>query len=210
LLKIIFQRSVVIAVFSVSLAYILGNPKLLLKKLSGNFYLLSYFIFWPYFLLNTLTSTLFCFFSKENVIDEIIPNLCLGRRLWPFEIQRLSLFKIKNTLDLTAEFNEVSFIRNHHDYLCLPILNTLALTVEQLEQAVSWIMTHLAHEGVFVHCALGHGRSIIIIAGFFLESGMVKNSNEAINFVKSKRKNLHLSFIQRWIPEQYQQNLESK
>lgn len=104
----------------------------------------------------------------------------------------------------------MSFIRNYHDYLCIPILDALAPTVEQLEQAVSWIMTHLAHEGVFVHCALGHGRSIIIIAGFFLENGMVKNSNEAINLVKSKRKNLHLSFIQRWIPEQYQQNLESK
>jgi protein-tyrosine phosphatase len=66
----------------------------------------------------------------------------------------------------------VSFICNHHDYLCIPILNTLALTVEQLEQAVSWIMTHLAHEGIFVHCALGYGRSIIIIAGFLLKSGL--------------------------------------
>lgn len=73
--KNIFQRSVVIAVFSVSLAYILGNLKLLLKELSRSFYLLSYFIFWPYFLLNTLTFTLFCFFPKENVIDEIVPNL---------------------------------------------------------------------------------------------------------------------------------------
>jgi protein-tyrosine phosphatase len=58
-------------------------------------------------------------------------------------------------LDLTAEFNEVSFIHNHHDYLCIPISDILALTVEQLEKAVSWIMTHLAHKGVLVHCALG-------------------------------------------------------
>lgn len=103
----------------------------------------------------------------------------------------------------------MSFIRNHHDYLyILPILDTLVPTVEPLEQVVSWIMIHLAHESVFVHCALGHGRSIII-AGFILKSGMMKNS-EAINFVKSKRKNLHLSSIQRRVLEQYQQNLESK
>jgi hypothetical protein len=39
---------------------------------------------------------------------------------------------------------------------------------------------------------------------------MVKNSDEAINFVKAKRKNLHLSSIRQRILEQYQQNLESK
>ena len=209
--KIILQLNVVIAFLGVSLAYLLGNPRIFLKQPRGNLSWLSYLIFWPYFLLNTFTLALFCSFSKENSINEIIPNLYLGRRLWPFEVQYLSTFGINSTLDLTAEFNEISFIRNHHDYWCIPILDTLAPTVKQLELAVAWLKTRLdRQENVLVHCALGHGRSAIIIAAFILQSGIMKNSNDALNFIQSKRTGLHLSSFQQRVLDQYQQNLESK
>jgi protein-tyrosine phosphatase len=201
----------VIAFLGVILAYLLGNPQIFLKQPTGNFSWLSYFIFWPYFFLNTITFALFCYFSKENVIDEIIPHLYLGRRLWPFEVQYLSTFGINSTLDLTAEFNEISFIRNHHDYLGIPILDTLAPTVEQLEHAVLWVKIRLAQgESVLVHCALGHGRSATIVIAFILQSGLVTNFNDALDFIQSKRKGLHLSSLQKRVLEQYQQNLESK
>lgn len=209
--KIILQLNVVIAFLGVSLAYLLGNPRIFLKQPRGNLSWLSYLIFWTYFLLNTFTLALFCSFSKENSINEIIPNLYLGRRLWPFEVQYLSTFGINSTLDLTAEFNEISFIRNHHDYWCIPILDTLAPTVKQLELAVAWLKTRLdRQENVLVHCALGHGRSAIIIAAFILQSGIMKNSNDALNFIQSKRTGLHLSSFQQRVLDQYQQNLESK
>jgi protein-tyrosine phosphatase len=210
-LKVILQLNIVIAFLGISWAYLLGNPKILLKQPTGNFLWLSYLIFWPYFLLNTFTFALFCLFSKENVINEIIPNLYLGRQLWPFEVSYLSTFGINATLDLTAEFNEISFIRNHHDYLCIPILDASAPTVEQLEHAVLWIKVRLAQgKKVLVHCALGHGRSAIIIVAFILQSGLVKNSNDALNFIRSKRTGLRLSSIQQRVLKQYQQSLESK
>ena len=210
-IEVILQLNFVIAFLGVSLAYLLGAPQIFLKQPTGNFYWQSYFIFWPYFLLNTFTLALFCYFSKENIIDEIIPNLYLGRRPWTFEVQYLSSFGINATLDLTAELSEINFIRNYHDYLCIPVVDALAPTVEQLEHAVSWIKIRLAQEeSVLVHCALGHGRSAIIIVAFILQSGMVKNFADAPDFIQSKRPGLHLSSIQKRVLKQYQQNLESK
>ena len=80
--------NVVIAFFKVSLAYILDNLKFLLKITTRKFLSAELFCFLSLFsLLNTLAfALLFCFSFKENVMDEIIPNLYPDRQFGLFEI----------------------------------------------------------------------------------------------------------------------------
>ncbi|HEW97340.1 MAG TPA: hypothetical protein ENF37_01665 [Beggiatoa sp.] len=61
-----------IALTGVACAFWLEAPSFFLKKTSGSLSILSYLIFWPYFILNTIALTLFRLFSQENALDEII------------------------------------------------------------------------------------------------------------------------------------------
>ncbi|MEK8016027.1 MAG: dual specificity protein phosphatase family protein [Candidatus Parabeggiatoa sp.] len=184
-------------------AFWLEKPSLFLKKTSGSLSLLSYFIFWPYFILNTIALALFRLFSQENALDEIIPNLYLGCQLGIMDYKRFVSKGIKNTLDLTCEFGEICFIRTRQNYFSIPLLDTTAPTLYQLNEAVSWITTHLEIGPVFVHCALGHGRSATVVAAFLLKQGTVNNVKEAIEFIQAKRARVELHPKQLAVLEQF-------
>jgi len=163
--------------------------------------ILSYLIFWPYFILNTIALTLFRLFSQENALDEIIPDLYLGCQLGIMDYKLFASKGIKNTLDLTCEFREIGFIRRQQNYLCIPLLDTTAPTLNQLNEAVSWITTHL--EIGPVHCALGHGRSATVVAAFLLKQGIVHNVKEAVEFIQAKRSSVELHSKQLAVLEQF-------
>ncbi len=165
--------------------------------------ILSYLIFWPYFILNTIALALFRLFSQENALDEIIPDLYLGCQLGIMDYKRFASKGIKNTLDLTCEFREIGFIRTKQNYLSMPLLDTTAPTLNQLNEAVSWITTHLEIGPVFVHCALGHGRSATVVAAFLLKQGTVHNVKEAVEFIQAKRSSVELHPKQLAILEQF-------
>jgi protein-tyrosine phosphatase len=185
---------------ALSCAYLLKKPSLLLKRPSGTLSPLSYLIFWPYLILNTVAFSLFCLFSREQAISEIVPGLYLGRQLWFFEAQQVS--KIVSTLDLTAEFSEVGFIRRQTNYLSIPLLDKSIPTLKQLEVAVSWLTTQESQGAIFVHCALGHERSAIIVAAFLLKRGIVNDVNTAINLITSKRTGVYSYLSAKMVVEQ--------
>lgn len=181
-----------ITVMGVVLAFALKKPSFFLKKANGLLSPASYLIFWPYFMLNTITLVLFRVFSQENVLDEVFPNLYMGSKLYEIDYKLFVSLGIKSTLDLTSEFSETDFVRQKPNYLCLPVLDTSAPTLDQLEEAVEWISAHLLEGPVYVHCALGHGRSATVVAGFLIKNGRVNDVNEAIELLKTKRSGIDL------------------
>ncbi|HDN27921.1 MAG TPA: hypothetical protein ENG03_12675 [Thioploca sp.] len=197
---------ITVAFLGVGCAFWLEKPGLFLKKTAGSLSPISYLIFWPYLVLNTIALGLFRLFSRENALDEIIPNLYLGCQLWIGDYKRFVSKGIKSTLDLTSEFSEVSFIRTGQNYLCIPLLDTRAPTLNQLEEAVLWISARLSEGPVFVHCALGHGRSATMVAGFLIKHGMVNNAKEAIEFIKVRRPSVELHPKQLTVLEQFCSN----
>ena len=191
-LAIVFMVNITIAVMGIILAFALQKPGLFLKKANGLLSPASYLVFWPYFTLNTITLVLFRVFSQENVLDEVCPNLYMGSKLYKTDYKLFASLGIKSTLDLTSEFSETDFIRQQPNYLCLPVLDTSAPTLEQLEQAVEWISTHLLEGPIYVHCALGHGRSAVVVAGFLIKTGIANDVNKAIKLLKTKRSGINL------------------
>jgi hypothetical protein len=167
----------------------------------------SWLLFWPYFALNYLSLWLFRRTSRENAADEIAPGLWLGCRLWPRDEKQLP--QIFAVLDLTAEFAEVTFLQKAPHYLCVPVLDTTAPTIEELRHGIEFLQTHLSQGAVYVHCALGHGRSATFVAAYLLKSSQAQTLEEALTRLKTVRPGVDLHSPQQSLLEEYFQSLHN-
>ena len=128
--------------------------------------------------------------SKENPADEIVPGLWLGCRLWPRDEKNLPT--VLTVLDLTAEFSEVGFLQNVPRYLCVPVLDTTAPTLDELKRGVEFLTTYHAQGTIYVHCALGHGRSATFVIAYLLASGQAKTIEDALSHLRKIRPGVDL------------------
>lgn len=165
----------------------------------------SWLLFWPYFLLNYLSLWLFRRASKENACDEIAPNLWLGCRLWQRDEKQLPPISV--VLDLTFEFSEIAFLQKVPHYFCVPILDTTAPTLEELSRGVQFLKTYHPQGPVYVHCALGHGRSATFVAIYLLACEQAQSIEEALSHLRNIRPGVDLHQSQRNLLEQYFQSL---
>lgn len=169
----------------VGLAYAFIGPRAFGKHPDGRLPLWSHAIFWPYFALNTFSLWLFHRAQRENAFDEIAPNLWLGCRLWTSDAKHFAQ-PIQSTLDLTSEFGEASFLRSQ-SYRCLPLLDTTAPTLEQLRVGVHWIETQRENGPVYVHCALGHGRSGLFVLAWLLHTRRAASMETGLEQLRAVR-----------------------
>jgi len=149
------------------LAYALKSPRFWQKRNNGTVSPLSLVLFAPLHGLNWLSLLLAIGLQKEKPYHEIIPHLWLGRRLIRGEAAYFSQPPEAAVLDMTAEFPENRNLRNKN-YLCVPTLDHTAPRKEQLELAMEFIRRHISERPVFVHCALGHGRSATVVTAWLL------------------------------------------
>ncbi|MGO1297617.1 MAG: diacylglycerol kinase family protein, partial [Vibrio sp.] len=74
-------------------------------------------------------------------------------------------------------------------YLSVPVLDHKAPTLERLRHAINWIDTQVScSRSVVVHCALGRGRSVFVVAAYLLSkdpSLTVESVMKKINAVRS-------------------------
>ncbi len=192
-LSIVVLANVAVAFIVAGLAFGLKRPAMFMKTKNGRLFPLGYLVFWPYLVINHFILGLYRLLSGENPVDEIIPGLYLGCKLWFFDKEKLIQRGIRSVVDITSEWGEAGFILKNYSYLSIPVLDTHPPTLDQLCKAVAWIDEQLKHSGVFVHCAAGHGRSTTIIAGYLLHTKMVTGVQEAIDFIKRKRPKISLN-----------------
>jgi hypothetical protein len=167
------------------------GPRAFLKKSNGQLSWLSYLIFWPYHLLNWFSLWAFRRSGRENAFDLIADNVYLGCRLGPNDRLDIEKLGIRSVLDLTCEFGEIPALRQLR-YRCIPILDTRAPSLESLEEGAGWVETQAAQGPVYVHCALGHGRSAMFVAAYLLRSGQARTPQEAIDQIKVHRPRIGL------------------
>jgi hypothetical protein len=174
------------------------GPAIFLKDpAKGTLSLISWLVFLPLHLLNLGLLLLIARLGREKAYDIIFPGVFLGRRLGSSEARELVARGTQAVLDLTSEFPECPSFRRLPHYRCLPLLDTRAPTVEQLEAGVAFIAKHHQQGGVYVHCAMGHGRSATFVAAFLLRQGISPTLEEAENFIRQRRPRVGLNTKQR-------------
>jgi hypothetical protein len=190
----ILAASFSIAFSGVGLAFAFIGHRAFLKKPNGQLSLLSYVLYWPYHLLNWISLRGFRCRGKENAfdkIDKIDKNVYLGCRLSQSDQQDIERLEIRSVLDLTCEFSEMPALRKL-SYCCIPVLDTRAPSLELLKAGAEWIKEESAKGPVYVHCALGHGRSATFVAAYLLLTGKAHTAQEAIDKIKVLRPQIGL------------------
>lgn len=124
--------------------------------------------------------------GKENAFDKINENLYLGCRLGRRDEAAIGQLGLKSVLDLTCEFGELPLLRGL-SYRCIPILDTRAPSLEALRDGAEWVRAEAAKGPVYVHCALGHGRSAIFVAAYLLLTDKATTAAEAVGTLQQLR-----------------------
>jgi protein-tyrosine phosphatase len=180
--------------FLLAVAYAGAGPKLLLKRASGRRSLLAWVLFGPYFLLNDLTFALYRLVSREPPYVQVAPNVFFGRRLSFRESEGPQWVTV---LDLAGEFAESRRLRQLEGYRSLPVLDATAPTETQLQMAVAWVTAGAASGPVYIHCALGHGRSACVVIAYLLSVRIVRTVGEGTRLLRSLRPGVRLHPAQR-------------
>jgi len=129
-------------------------------------------------------------FSKETLYDEIVPGLWIGRRVLGDELPA----GVQLVVDLTCEFAEPSSVLQRCEVRCLPTLNYGVPPVAALQT----LMTELAdRDGLYIHCAQGHGRSAVVAAAVLVRRGVAATVGEAVEMVVRVRPKTHLEDCQK-------------
>lgn len=180
---------------AVGLVYLFSRPTWLLKRLPGSRHRLGWLLFGPFFAANGLTFHLHRLTSRQPHSHEIVPGLFLGRRMTAREAADRQPPPAA-VVDLACEFAEVPAFRQCPGYLCLPALDGTTPSAQQLRTGVSHISRHLASGPVYVHCALGHGRSATLIAAFLLLTKRAETVEDAVAMIRKKRPRIGLKASQ--------------
>ena len=151
-------------------------------------------LFGPHILLNTAAIRLYCLVSKEPSITQVTPTLFFGRRLLARECLTGQWIGV---LDLAAEFTEARPFRELVGYRSMPVLDGTCPTEEQLRSAVVWLNSTLVTGPVYVHCALGHGRSACVVIAFLLSMGEVNTVESGEQRLRILRPGVRLNGTQR-------------
>lgn len=121
---------------------------------------------------------------------EAAPGLWLGRRCYARELPP----DIRTVVDLTAEFAEPSTVRAGRSYLCLPTLDASIPTVVAFGELVESIARSDAP--VYIHCALGHGRSATVMVAALVAKGIDTSLAAAEQRVKAARPSIEINAVQ--------------
>lgn len=182
---------------AVGAAYALRRPRVFGKREDGTLAWGPCVLLLPYLLFTWLLWYCQTRFSREAVCDEVSPGLWLGRRAGAQELPP----GVTLVVDLTSEFSEPRAVRMDCAYLCLPTLDNAAPDPaafgDAVRKAAAWEGT------VYIHCALGHGRSALLAAAVLMARGLAGNPEEAFARVKQARPGVRLNrsqwaFLKEW------------
>jgi len=194
----VLMGTLALSFFGLAIGFGIIGPGVFLKdQCKGTLSLFSWLIFLPLHLLNLGLLFLIAKLGRERAYDEIVPGVFLGRRLGSREARPVLERGVQAVLDLTSEFAECRAFRGLTQYCCLPLLDTREPTSEQIQRGVAFMADNCGRGGVYVHCAMGHGRSATFVAAFLLRQGTCRTTAEAEEFIRQRRPRVGLHAGQR-------------
>jgi hypothetical protein len=174
----------------VSLAFAGLGPRVFLKSRSGRLTPLSWLIFWPYHALNYWA--LSRFHNRADLYSNIENNVWLGAVLSEKDAREWA----RPGMSILDVAGELSVFRAADHYLSLPTLDRFAPRLEDLRRGADWIQDRQLEGPVYIHCAMGHGRSATFVAAYLMRSGKAKDVTEALEIMKQQRPTIDLSPVQ--------------
>lgn len=144
----------------------------------------------------------------ETPWHEITPTLFLGRRV---RHEKELPPDIDMVVDLTTEFAEPASVRQDRRYICLPTLDGSAPGRERFFELVDIVA---AYDGrVYVHCAVGFGRSATLVCAVLIARGQAATPGAAVHHVREIRPGVMLGrrqyrllveAVDRYVPETFE------
>lgn len=129
-------------------------------------------------------------------IQRIDPQLYLSRRLFSKDLDELKAQGITSILDITAEFDGLQSgkAKREFHYFNLPVLDHKVPSKRKLLKALDWIDVQLADSRkVVVHCALGRGRSVFVLAAYLLRRYPRMSIDDVMKKIQSIRSTANLN-----------------
>ena len=180
-----------VSLFLVSVIYAFG-----LNSLMKNNYL--YPILFPYFVGNQLS---WIYYKRRlSLMTEVKENVYFGRKP-TFKESGVLRDKCRNVLDLTLEQFSVS---QGFNKINVGLLDQTIPSPKLLHEAVMLIEKHKT-EGVYVHCALGLSRSVLVISSWLLYRGYSRDKVNALiqkirpSYVKSAYMGIALDIYEEYL-----------
>ncbi|GGW87680.1 diacylglycerol kinase family protein [Alteromonas halophila] len=184
------------SLLAVSSAYLFNYPSLFRKREDGSIPFYIRWLFIPFLLGSGSYNSWARKNDKVPAIQQIDENLFLACRLFGSDVDTLLDYDVQAILDVTAEFDGLDWSAYQSDctYLNVPVLDHTSPTMEQLNTAINWIDQQIdAGRKVVVHCALGRGRSVLIVAAYLLAKDDTLSVKDALNKIKSVRDTARLN-----------------
>ena len=184
------------SLIAVSSAYLLNYPSLFRKREDGSIPLYIRWVFVPFLLGSWLYNEYARRTDKVPPLQKIAPQLFLACRMSGQHVDLLKCNKIDAILDVTAEFDGLDWTAYQEDfrYLNIPVLDHTSPTPEQLVMAINWLDQQItAGKNVVVHCALGRGRSVLVVAAFLLSKDTSLSVDQALKKINSIRQTARLN-----------------
>lgn len=184
------------ALVAVAMAYLLQKPKMFRKSHQGRLPLISKMLFYPYF----FGAQVYNGYARKRdtvpAIQQINDNLFLACRLFPSDLMHLKKMGVSAIIDATAEFDalHVSVDSSEISYLNVPILDHQWPQAMEVKAAIYWIENQIRRDKkVVVHCALGRGRSVLLLAAYLLSKSPDKNPDEILQGIAQTRPTANLN-----------------
>ena len=175
----------------VAVAYAGAGPGPLGKRPGGTIAPWATVLHLPYFALTWGVWHLQRWLSPAEPAHEVVPGVWIGRRPLPRELPTA----VTLVVDLTGEFRELAGVRAGRIYVCLPTLDATAPRPADLRRAVE---AAAKWDGpVYIHCALGHGRTGMFAAALLVARGLAPDVPSAVTMMRAVRAGIRLNPVQR-------------
>ncbi|REG86658.1 diacylglycerol kinase family protein [Marinomonas pollencensis] len=181
---------------AVSLAYVLNNPNIFRKRSDGSVPFYIRWVFHPFLWTTQLYNSWQRSRDSAPALQQIDQGLYLARRLFPSDIHHLKSENIGAILDVTAEFTSLNWVSHQQDvdYLNIPVLDHSIPSNVQIYKALNWIHTHRKNgRSVMIHCALGRGRSVFVMAAYLLSQNPTASPDDIMQKIRAIRQTARLN-----------------
>jgi len=179
----------------IGIAYFFPKFRPLCKRVDGQIQWVSKLLFAPYLIYLYTVWHLIRILSKEPRTHQINQQLTIGRRLLSAELDT----EFDVIVDLTTEFEEPSLIREHSNYISLPILDASVPDIAKVQA----VYQETKGKHIYVHCAQGHGRTGVVAALLLTMRGEFDSPCAALEQLMIIRPKLNVNSHQRSFLEQH-------